>query len=172
MVTIGTKENDAMLRTPCKEVTEINDDIKQLVADMHVAVKDYDGIGLAAPQVGYSLRVFIVYLKGEFVGEFINAEIIETSEETNSFREGCLSIPGVFEDVIRPERIRVQYQTLDGKRKVMSASGLLARVIQHETDHINGHVYTDRLSKEKEKQTLDRYARKQKSKRKLLRKKR
>lgn len=172
VLTLGTDSNDAMLRTQCTPVQEIDDEIRALIEQMQETVKVYNGIGLAAPQVGVPIRVFVVYIKNEFEGVFINPEIIETSKEMVEYEEGCLSIPGVYETVIRSERIRVQYLTVENRRKVLEAEGILARVILHEHDHLNGVLFTDRLSKEKEQKTLERYERKQRAKNKLWRKKR
>ena len=128
------------MREVSKPVEKIDENIKSLIDEMFVTVKKENGIGLAAPQVGENIRLFIVFIN-EQKYVFINPEIIETSQEMCLMEEGCLSIPKVYDDVMRPSAVKVQFLNIDGKIKTIEASGLLARVIQHENDHLNGVLF-------------------------------
>lgn len=119
-----------------------------LVDAMFETMEEADGVGLAAPQVGVSQRLFVIDVRDGKQWTFINPEIIATSEECESAEEGCLSIPGVFSDVSRAARVTVQAQNLQGKPFTVEAEGLFARAIQHELDHLNGVLFIDRLDKE------------------------
>ena len=145
----------AVLRKPTEEVEQGMLDVKQLVADMQETLTAAEGCGLAAPQIGKSLRLFIV--DGTELGEdypdcvdfkqtFINPEIIEASEETSSYSEGCLSLPGISENVIRPKTITIRYQDEDFKCHEDTFTDFKARIVQHEYDHLEAHVFTDRIS--------------------------
>lgn len=159
---------EEVLRTENKKVTVFNDALKMLVDAMFDTLVEADGVGLAAPQVGVSERFFIVDLRrGEnsrYV--FINPEILETSIEECPYEEGCLSIPGLYHDVIRPQKVKVQAQDLSGKYFTIEADGMLARVIQHENDHLNGILFIDHLD-EKERERMEKlFYKKQKKGRK------
>ncbi len=148
------------LRQKSEPVKEITEDIKQLVEAMFETMEEKDGIGLAAPQVGQNIRLFVVGLETQrFV--FINPEIIETSQETCSMEEGCLSIPKIYEAVIRPSAVKVQFLNLEGRRKTIEADGLLARVIQHENDHLNGILFVDKLDEELREAVIKKFNQKQ-----------
>ncbi|MGP1577542.1 MAG: peptide deformylase [Treponema sp.] len=136
------------LRHTSQPVTVIDDSIQQLVQDMFIAMEKDKGIGLAAPQVGKNIRLFIVKIDDGIEWVFINPQIIGTSAEQTSCEEGCLSIPSIYAPVIRPAAITVQYQNMQGKHRVLEADGLLARVIQHEYDHLEGILFIDRLPEE------------------------
>lgn len=129
--------------------------IKQLVEDMFEAMYAAHGVGLAAPQIGLSMRLFVIdatpFEKDEpelkdFKKVFINAVIEEESGEEWAFNEGCLSIPDIREDVYRKQKVRISYYDEDWKHHEEIFSGLAARVIQHEYDHIEGKLFTDKLS--------------------------
>ena len=129
--------------------------LKELIEEMFTAMRDSDGVGLAAPQLGLSIRLFVVDLSpfakdepevANFRHPFINAQIIERFGPEKSFNEGCLSVPGIHEDVIRPESIRMQYQDAAFKQHEATFSGLAARVIQHEYDHLEGRLFVDSIS--------------------------
>lgn len=137
------------LRQKAVPVGEINDEIRDLVKEMFATMEREDGVGLAGPQVGRSLRLFVVKADDGVERVFINPQIIETSQETCGYEEGCLSVPKTWENVIRPERITVQAQNERGRRVTLEASGLLARVIQHEYDHLDGILFIDRIAPEK-----------------------
>lgn len=144
-----------VLRRETSEVPQDYPELKKLVADMFETLTQADGCGLAAPQIGLSLRMFIV--DGTVLGEdypecqsfkkaFINPEILEESEETISYSEGCLSLPGISENVIRPVAVKVRYQDEDFQVHEELLEGFDARIFQHEFDHIEGNVFTDKIS--------------------------
>lgn len=130
-------------------------DFSRLVQEMIRVCRKHEGIGLAAPQVGLNIRLVIINLEHYGVKPFplINPEITKSSVKTVEAEEGCLSIPGKFGIVKRPEKVDVKAQTPEGKTIEFKADGLLARVIQHEVDHINGILFVDHLSK-KEREEL------------------
>ncbi len=138
-----------LLRRKAKPVTEFNAELKQLADTMLAAMFSAQGIGLAAPQVGEPLRLIIVgnfdeqdQLHTEFM---VNPEILETAGNCE-MEEGCLSVPGIREQVSRPERITVEYQDLDGQPHRRELTGLEARVCLHENDHLEGVLFIDRIS--------------------------
>jgi len=141
---------DKRLRNPGKEVEEFDAELRELIEDMAETMYAAPGVGLAAPQLGISKRLFIVDVA---TGEdepsdlrvFINPEIIEAEGET-TFNEGCLSFPGIREDIDRAERIKVRAFDPDGKPFELEADGLLAIAIQHENDHLDGKLMIDHLS--------------------------
>jgi len=137
------------LRQKAVPVEDINDDIRLLVREMFETMEREDGIGLAAPQVDKSIRLFVVRADDGIERTFINPQIIATSQETESYEEGCLSIPKTYEDVIRPSAITVQAKNERGRRFTLEADGLLARVIQHEYDHLEGILFIDRIKADK-----------------------
>ena len=151
---------DPVLREKTKEVPGPGTELDLLVADMIDTMRYAHGIGLAAPQVGCTERLFVVDLSAlvDQVEEeearhwppqpmvFINARIIEESGEAVEMEEGCLSIPGVQEDVTRFETIRIEYQSLDFEPHSIEVGGLLSRVIQHEYDHTEGVLFIDHIS--------------------------
>ena len=130
---------------------QIDDSIQELASSMLSALSDFGGIGLAAIQVGFPYRMFVVdtHQKGERL-VFINPEIISSSEDRVAYNEGCLSVPGSYADVYRPSQVTILSQDISGKRFQLNATGLLARVIQHEYDHLNGVLFTDRLEEAEE----------------------
>jgi len=141
---------DKRLRTPGEEVEEFDAELHQLIDDMAETMYVAPGVGLAAPQIGLSKRLFIVDVATEEdepsdLRVFINPEIIEAEGET-TFNEGCLSFPGIREDIDRAARIKVRAFDRDGKPFELEADGLLAIVIQHENDHLDGKLMIDRLS--------------------------
>jgi peptide deformylase len=141
---------DKRLRDPGKKVEVFNAELHQLIDDMAETMYAAPGVGLAAPQIGVSKRLFIVDVATDEdepsdLRVFINPEIIAT-EGVTTFNEGCLSFPGVREDVERAERVTVRACDKDGKPFELEAEGLLAIAIQHETDHLNGELMIDHLS--------------------------
>jgi len=143
------------LRKETEEIEKGEIDVKQLIADMQETLTNAEGCGLAAPQIGLNKRLFIV--DGSELGEdypecvnfkqaFINPEIIEESEETSTYSEGCLSLPGISENVIRPKTITIQYQDADFNWHEDTYTDFMARIVLHEYDHLEGHVFTDRIS--------------------------
>lgn len=139
-----TKIGEEILRRKAQPVEEINDEIRQLANDMLETMIDADGVGLAAPQIGRSIRMFVIMADDDVKRVFINPQIIKTSNEVGSYDEGCLSIPQVYETIVRPLQVTVQAYDENGKRFTLDADGLLARCIQHENDHLDGVLYIDR----------------------------
>ena len=139
-----TKIGEEILRQKAQPVEEINDEIRQLANDMLETMIDADGVGLAAPQIGRSIRMFVIMADDDVKRVFINPQIIKTSNEVGPYDEGCLSIPQVYETIVRPLQVTVQAYDENGKRFTLDADGLLARCIQHENDHLDGVLYIDR----------------------------
>ncbi len=139
---------DPILRKVSREVTEINDRIKTLLEDMVETMYEYDGVGLAAPQVGILRRVVVIDV-GEGPIKMINPEIIEQEGESVDI-EGCLSIPNRSGTVKRPEKVKVRYLDENGVEKTLEGTGLLARAICHEVDHLNGILFVDKMIEEVE----------------------
>lgn len=135
---------DPILRVPTQAITLFDEDLHSLIADMWETMYAKDGVGLAAPQVGVSLKLAVVAWE-EYKLVLINPEIIE-SREPIVREEGCLSFPGIFEKVSRPQYITVRYLDETGKEHLLSAEGFLARAIAHETDHLNGKLLIDHIS--------------------------
>ncbi|EMR04206.1 peptide deformylase [Cesiribacter andamanensis] len=143
---------DPVLKKQAEDIEQGSLDVKALAADMFETMYAASGVGLAAPQIGKSIRMFVV--DGEPMDEelkdfkkvFINPEILEESGEDWAFEEGCLSIPGIRADVYRPEQIRIRYYDADWQEHTEDYDGIAARIIQHEYDHIEGVLFTDYLS--------------------------
>ena len=143
------------LRNPSEPIGPDYPELEQLVEDMFRTLEEADGVGLAAPQIGKNIRLFIVDCTpwsedhpelADYRRVFINAEIYERSQETGLCNEGCLSLPGLHEDVRRPVAIRMRYLDEHFEAHDEEFTGLPARVIQHEYDHTEGKVFTDLLS--------------------------
>jgi len=140
-IVTGTKT--AVLRSSAKPVDNVDDEIRALIRTMQSAMKEAEGIGLAAPQIGVPLRIFVAEVKGKFYA-VINPEIIKTSKKTDIMEEGCLSVPGYYGPVKRFRRIVISGLDQRGKKIKIKAFGLLARVFQHEIDHLNGTLFVDK----------------------------
>jgi peptide deformylase len=153
---------DPVLRKVAKEITKDHSKLDEIIDNMWETQYNASGVGIAAPQVGLSMRLFVIdaspfaddddlseeeqgFLKN-FKRVFINPTIIEESGEEWAFNEGCLSIPDVREDVFRQEQIVVEYFDENWKKQKETLNGLAARVVQHEYDHIEGVLFTDKLS--------------------------
>ena len=145
------------LRKIAQPIDKDYPNLKELVANMYETMYAADGVGLAAPQVDLPIRVVVIGFrpydeKTDSYGEvteqhtLINPEILEFKGEKQFFNEGCLSVPDIHEDVLRPESVVVRYYDEDWVEHTDEATGLYARVIQHEVDHLDGKVFTDRLS--------------------------
>ena len=145
------KYGNPVLRQPGKKVTRVDASLRKLAADMIETMHAAEGIGLAGPQIGKSLSIFVTDVspieEGASPMVFLNLEILE-SEGNAPYTEGCLSIPGVSAEVYRPERIMVRYMDLNREFHEGMATGILARVIQHELDHVHGKLFIDYLDKE------------------------
>ncbi|NNK86701.1 MAG: peptide deformylase [Flavobacteriaceae bacterium] len=153
---------DPVLRKTCKAITKDYPDLKEIISDMYETMYSAQGIGLAAPQIGIPIRLFIVDASPfaedeEFTEEerkyfenfkktFINAKMIDESGDSWAFNEGCLSIPFIREDVFRQPKIKIEYQDENFKTQIEEFDGMVARIIQHEYDHIEGVLFTDKLS--------------------------
>ena len=139
---------DPRLRTVAKPVTEVDDKIRQLVDDMFETMYDAPGIGLAASQVNVHKRVVVIDVSEDKSQPlvFINPEIEVLDTELSEYDEGCLSVPGFYETVVRPGHIRVKALDRDGNPFEMEPQGLLAVCIQHELDHLNGKLFVDHIS--------------------------
>ncbi len=140
------KLGEEILRQKCSPVeeSEINDEMRSLFAEMFKTMDEAEGVGLAAPQIGIAKRFFVVTADDGIRRVFINPQIIKTSAEMCEYDEGCLSLPGFDETIIRPQEVTVTALDENGKQFTLDADGLLARVIQHENDHLDGIVYIDR----------------------------
>ena len=151
---------DPILRQETRPVAEVTDDLRALIDDMFATMHRAQGIGLAAPQVGRTERVAVVDVNdGTGPITLVNPEIVSTSAETDRSEEGCLSIPDVFGDVTRPERVTVRALDREGKPFELEAGGLLARCLQHEIDHLHGRLFLDYLSMLKKRAAQAQWAR-------------
>jgi len=143
------KYGNPILRMKASKVVSIDDNLHQLVKDMIEIMREDKGIGLAAPQVAQSLALLVIEMdlikEGSEPDVFLNPEIL-SSEGESVLEEGCLSLPDIREEVVRPEIITIRYQNLEGEIIEKKIDGLLARVLQHEIDHLNGVLFIDRLS--------------------------
>ena len=135
---------DDILERPCKEVKEITPRIKQLIDDMFATMYDTNGVGLAAPQVGILKRIVVIDCTGDDPHLLINPEILETSGEQTGY-EGCLSLPGKSGIVTRPNYVKVKAYDSDMKPFELEGTELLARALCHEIDHLNGHMYVEKV---------------------------
>ena len=141
------KLGESVLREKCENVKpeEINDEFRSILNEMFETMISANGVGLAAPQVGIAKRFFVVIADDEVRRVFINPVITKTSNDLVDYEEGCLSIPGVYENIKRPSKVSVSALNENGKAfTIEEADGLLARVIQHENDHLDGVLYIDR----------------------------
>ncbi|MGN1115577.1 MAG: peptide deformylase [Candidatus Ornithomonoglobus sp.] len=136
---------DEILRKQCKEVKKFDEKLGILLDDMYDTMTKAEGVGLAAPQVGILKRVVVIDI-GEGRIELINPEIIETSGSQNG-AEGCLSFPGLYGEVERPNYVKVKAQDRTGRWFTVEGEELLARALCHECDHLNGHVFTEKVTK-------------------------
>lgn len=146
-----------ILRKKAKAIRLINDEVKELITSMIEVMDEKDGVGLAAPQVNYSLKLFIIRIpieKGNDEWEkgecevFINPKILKLSVAKDFYSEGCLSIPGFYKDVLRPITVKLEATDLTGNQFIKEFTDLHARVILHEYDHLNGILFIDHLDEE------------------------
>jgi len=147
-------EPNTILRNKSKEVDKISTDVKILIDNMIDTLRTKPGVGIAAPQLGINLRIVVIESRGiekqndEIVDilpllVLINPTILKYSKERIEMEEGCFSIPNCFGPVDRPKKIKIEALDIKGKKIYINASGLLSRVIQHETDHLDGILFTD-----------------------------
>ena len=150
---------DPILRQETTPVEAVTDELRQLIDDMFATMHKAKGIGLAAPQVGRTERIAVVDVQGDAPPlALVNPQIVSTSPDTTRSEEGCLSIPDVFGDVVRPERVVVRALDRDGVAFELEASDLLARCLQHEIDHLHGKLFIDYLSVLKRRSAMTQWA--------------
>ncbi|MFM7087199.1 MAG: peptide deformylase [Cyanobium sp.] len=146
--TLGSNE----LRTPARRISKVDESVRELARDMLRSMYSARGIGLAAPQVGIHKQLLVIDLDIEEAATppmvLINPEISSYGSSLNTYEEGCLSIPKVYLDVVRPSTVEVSYRDELGRPRRLKADGLLARCIQHELDHLNGVLFVDRVTDE------------------------
>jgi len=144
-------EPDTILRKTSEALEKVDNELRELMDDMLETMYAAPGIGLAAVQIGVLKRLIVIDISKEKEKKnplfLINPEIIFKSKNTSVYEEGCLSLPGYFAEIERPAECKIKYIGYDGKKKEMTASGLLATCIQHEVDHLNGKLFIDYLSK-------------------------
>ncbi|MBN2347347.1 MAG: peptide deformylase [Bacteroidales bacterium] len=154
MTLVILKYGSVILRKKSR-IAQREDQIMSTIANLFETLAKYDGIGLAAPQTGILQQMFVINTKPlaennpeiEIIKKaYVNPEILEWNDTISVYNEGCLSIPGIWEDVNRPEQVRVRYKDEQFNDIVAELSGIEARVFQHEFDHLNGILFTDRLS--------------------------
>ena len=138
------EQGDECLTKVCRPVTKFDDRLAQLLDDMIETLHDANGAGLAAPQIGVLRRVVVINTEGED-WELVNPEIVEVSEEEQTGIEGCLSLPGKWGIVTRPNRVRVRAQDRDGEWFEAEAEGLTARAFCHEIEHLDGHLFIEHI---------------------------
>lgn len=137
---------DPVLLAGTKPVEKVDDHVRQVVAEMRRVMFELRGVGLAAPQVGMPLRMMLVCPSGDPGDEqvLINPQVL-SSDGTQVGEEGCLSFPGIYGDVARAQKVRLKYRDLDGQTREMDLDGFIARIVQHEADHLDGKVFIDRM---------------------------
>lgn len=143
---------DPVLTTPALEVTTFDKELRQLVADLTITMQEAPGVGLAAPQIGVSLRVFTYDVDDE-IGHLINP-VLDLSDEEQDGPEGCLSIPGLTFDTKRAMNVVAKGMNMHGEPVTIIGSDLMARCVQHETDHLDGVLFIDRLDAEARKEAM------------------
>jgi peptide deformylase len=143
------KLGDRVLRQPAKRVNKVDDELRQTVVQMLQTMYTADGVGLAAPQVGLNKQLIVIDSEPENPAVppliLINPEIKKQGNVLAKDQEGCLSVPGVYMDVVRPEVVEISYKDENGRPCHLKADGFLARIIQHEMDHLNGVMFVDRI---------------------------
>ena len=144
---------DPVLRTPADEVKAFDKDLAALVRDLEETVDHPGRAGLAGPQIGVSLRVFSYNIDG-VIGHLVNPVITDRSEETQDGDEGCLSVPGIWAPTVRAMHVVAEGVDVDGKPLRLEGSGLMARCLQHEVDHLDGMLYLDRLERSVRKKAM------------------
>jgi len=143
---------DPVLRTPCETIDTITPAIRRMVQDLLDTVDDPGRAGLSANQIGISLRAFSYNIEGK-LGYVLNPVLEETSGEQYG-DEGCLSVPGLWYKTRRADYARVRGIDVEGKTVVLEGRGIMGRMLQHETDHLDGHIYLDRLEKEERRAAM------------------
>jgi len=153
VITMG----DEKLRQKAKKIDKIDDELADIARQMLEILKTDKGVGVAGPQIGLSKRIFVTHIEGDEERVFINPSILETSHTTSKYEEGCLSIPGVYANVVRSESIKVQAWNIKGRPFTLETGGLLARVILHEYDHLEGVLFLDHVPEKKREKLIEKY---------------
>jgi peptide deformylase len=160
-------EPDPFLRQQSLDVEAVSDEIRSLMDDMLETMYNAPGIGLAAIQVGVPKNVIVMDLSRSDEKKnplyFVNPKIIQNSDNNATYEEGCLSVPGQFAEINRPDKCKVKYLDYNGKEKILEAEGLLATCIQHEIDHLKGILFIDYLSKLKKTMIVKKLSKQKKS---------
>ena len=160
-------EPDPFLRQKSIKVDEVNDEIRSLMDDMLDTMYDAPGIGLAAIQVGVPKKVIVIDLSRDDEKKaplyFVNPELITNSNNNTAYEEGCLSVPGQFAEINRPDKCKIKYLDYNGIEQILDAEGLLATCIQHEMDHLEGILFIDYLSKLKKSMIVKKLSKQKKS---------
>ena len=159
MILDVVKLGQDILREKSEPIPEVTDEIRTLAEDMFETMIATEGVGLAGPQIGKNIRIFVAIADDDVRRVFINPQIIKTSEELSDYDEGCLSIPQVYETIRRPAKVTVQAINEHGKPFTLEADGLLARIIQHEYDHLEGILFIDRGNKDFAEKTEEQFKR-------------
>ncbi|MCL2179839.1 MAG: peptide deformylase [Treponema sp.] len=153
VLTLGNE----LLRQKAEKVGKIDETIKNTAAEMFEILKRDKGVGVAGPQIGLMKRIFVVHIEGDQERVFINPSILETSHKTVKYEEGCLSIPGIYTNVSRSESVKIQAWNEKGRPFTLEASGLLARVILHEFDHLEGVLFLDHVPENRRGKLIEKY---------------
>ena len=160
-------EPDPFLRQQSLDVEAVSDEIRSLMDDMLETMYNAPGIGLAAIQVGVPKNVIVMDLSRSDEKKnplyFVNPKIIQNSDNNATYEEGCLSVPGQFAEINRPDKCKVKYLDYNGEEKILEAEGLLATCIQHEIDHLKGILFIDYLSKLKKTMIVKKLSKQKKS---------
>ncbi len=147
MLKIITYPNE-ILTTPSRPIENpLDPQIRNLVKEMIQVMREHKGLGLAAPQVGKNINLFITEIEDELL-VYINPVIQKVSGKEVVAEEGCLSFPGKYLPVVRQNKVKIKFTDIDGKKQILKASGLLARAIQHEFDHLQGVLFTERAEED------------------------
>ena len=140
-------DNAPCLRRKSKRVSHITSELRDFCIELCKTMREAKGIGISAPQVGVNKRIVVVDDGGRN-WILINPEILSKDANLVTINEGCLSVPGVYEDIARPDKVMVRYRDINGKPDVTTVSGLKSRILQHEIDHLDGVIFTDYLTNE------------------------
>ena len=160
-------EPNKILRKKSEPVDKVDEDIKKIMDDMLETMYAAPGIGLAAIQIGIPKRVIVMDISSKQEPKkpmfFINPEIINKSDNNSTYEEGCLSVPGQFAEIDRPEKCHIKYLDYNGKQQEIKAEGMLATCIQHEMDHLEGILFIDYLSKLKKSMIIKKLSKQKKA---------
>ena len=159
IITLGNE----LLRQKAEKITKIDTGTVETAKKMLEIIKRDKGVGLACPQIGILKRLFVVHVEGDAERVFINPSILETSHNMVKIEEGCLSIPGVYANVFRSETIKIQAWNEKGRPFTLETGGILARVILHEYDHLEGKLFLDYLPEQKRSKLVAKYEKKDRS---------